>query len=139
MALPDDIELVKLTKALASAHAERIADLLNRIPLLTYTTDDVLAEVSHRGKALVGKWDQSIAVIRSDEVVAVLIAHQKKADPPWYPVDSCYLSEIAVDSSAEGLGLARLMTESWLRDTQHLAPHSLQTNSSESNAAVRHL
>lgn len=131
-----NVDILPLTKDRAEAECERIAELLNRIPLLDYTNEDVLSEVSYRGKPLTGKWDQSLIAVAGDQIVAVLIAHQKQADPPWYPEDSCYLSEVVTDSEWEGRGIARQLTERWLASTAHLAPHSLQTNSRAENQPV---
>jgi ribosomal protein S18 acetylase RimI-like enzyme len=130
------IDIKTLTRAFAEAHVDRLTQLLNRIPLLDYTADDVLAEVSSRAKPLTDKWRQSLVAVNGDEVIGVLIAYVKRADSPYYPEDSCYLSEIAIDERWERRGIARTMTEQWLSNTKGSLPHSLQTNSAESNQPV---
>jgi ribosomal protein S18 acetylase RimI-like enzyme len=132
----DAIRIERLDRSTASANSNRIAELLNRIPLLDYAADDVVAEVSHRGKPYGHKWHHSLFANADNEIVAVLIAYEKQVDPPYYPERSSYLSEIAVDPAWEGLGIARRLTEQWLDETSDIGPHSLQTNSSESNATV---
>lgn len=140
------LSLVCLTRELAERHVEALVVMLNRIPLVDHTPDDVLRE-GKDGEAFIGRWAESVVAMAGDRPVGLLTTHVKPVQEPTYPVRSVYMSGLAVDADREGRGIARAMIARWLESTSRrefvqahdVGCHSVQTNAAEFNARTQDL
>ena len=114
-----------------------IASLLDQVPLVTWTEEDVIAD--HRpSEELIGKWELSRVATNDGAVVGVLLSHVRRAAPPWYPRPVCYLAGLAVSSHLQGLGIGRQLVEGWVQDAATsplLVAHAVEELAVQTNAA----
>ncbi|MFA5030343.1 MAG: GNAT family N-acetyltransferase [Patescibacteria group bacterium] len=131
-----------LEKDVAKKYAKRIAQLLDAIPLVDYTEKEILAE-SKEEREFFGKWEHSFVVFDHNIPIAVIICYERKAEGNvQYPVNSLYISELAVDEVYRGKGIARKFIKFFLNTNKKLTSldgqiaYSVQTNSADWNSHV---
>ncbi len=136
-----------LDKQLTEQHLNELVDLLNLIPLVSYTKTDVLAE-SKGSRVLYGKWDHSLALFDGDKLIAVVIGYEREQEHnPQYPTNCIYISELAVNTQYQRKGVARGLLQAFLHRNATIGLKYLtgellfqvQTNRAESNKPVQKL
>lgn len=144
-----DYSIVPLTFSFASKHAEKLAEILDQIPQVSYGKDDILAESKDEGKRIFhGKWDHSFVAVRNDQPIGLIIGYEREAESnDQYPTSTIYISELGVDPNFQRQGVARELIQTFLRENQKIGMiyldggvnFSIQTNSAEWNEHVRNL
>lgn len=131
-----------LERGIAEKYATKIAQLVDAIPLVNYTEKEVLAESKEERKFL-GKWEHSLVVLNNDNPIAVIIGYERRAEGnKQYPMNSLYISELAVDETYRGKGIARELIQFFLKFNKELKSldgemaYSVQTNSADWNNHV---
>lgn len=133
----------------AKQYVEVLVELVDQIPLVPYTQEDILAESKGENeRVFYGKWEHSLVLFDKDKPIAVVIAYERKAENnDQYPKNTIYLSELAVNKEYQGQGIARKMLEIFFEMNSligllHLdgeTNFSIQTNSADWNAHVQNL
>lgn len=102
-------EVYVLDRNIAERYVIKITQLLDQIPLVDYTQEEVLAE--GKGERIFhGKWEHSLIVFDGNEAIAVLIAYEREAEKnDLYPYNLLYIGEIAVDPNYSKRGLAKFL------------------------------
>lgn len=142
------LPIAPLTKELAVAHTDEIVTLMNDIPEVTYSAEDLLAEEKADGRRLHAKWDTSYAVFDGDQAVGAITAYERPPEPgTHYERQSVHLCDIAVarEYRARRLGavlFSHLLSVSLARGYVELGNDeplcfSLQTNAGEFNMGVQ--
>ncbi len=145
--LLDTYQVVQLDKEFASSHAHDLALMADQIPLIEYTSEHILAEEKPDRKFL-GKWGHSLAVLDHNMPVAFLMAYERQAEANgYYPNNSIYISELAVEKQYQGKGIAKKLLAVFLKRAakegyNHLKGPimcSVQTNNADWNTHVQKL
>jgi ribosomal protein S18 acetylase RimI-like enzyme len=144
MQLPEHYAAVDLTRDYASAHAAELTQLANTIPLVTYTEADILADFKP-GQWLHAKWEHGLAVECADVPVAFIAAHERTDFTHLgYPVNTIYISELAVDEAHRRRGIATALLQEFfvkndclgLQVLRGKTRYSVQTNAESWNDPV---
>lgn len=98
-------KIIALDKEVAREYSKELYDLVNLIPLVTYTEEDVLAE-SKEDRAFHYKWDLSHLAMCEKTPVGVIMGYEREADGAQYSKNSIYISELAVTPTHQGKGIA---------------------------------
>jgi ribosomal protein S18 acetylase RimI-like enzyme len=99
--------VIALTQEIAENYTKEISELASQIPKVDYTEADILAE-SKGERIFYGKWEHSLIVFCGGSPIAVLIAYERKGEgTEQYPVNSIYISELAVQVDYQKQGIAR--------------------------------
>lgn len=107
----DEIEIFTLDKETGKRYSEKIAELLNQIPLTHHTAAGVMAE-EKEGRIYYGKWEHSLIAFLDGNPVGVLLGYERaEEDNELYPENSFYLNEIAVSKAAKGKSLGKHLIE----------------------------
>lgn len=135
------VQVERLSLELTERYINRLVELANHIPEVTYVADELLAESKPDGRIMKNKWQHSYILIEDGEAVGFIIGYERAADGTMqYPVDSLYMSELVVDESKRGKGYARTLIAQYLSDAVDTARQfTLQTNAAEWNEPVRKL
>ena len=136
------LQVQPLTREYAHKHQARLSELANLIPEVSITPEDILAECKPDGRDTSSKWDYSYALQADDQVVGFVMGYIRAAEGnQQYPVESLYMSELAVDPGYQGQGLARQLIGHYMEQALRSGTKefTLQTNAAEWNAPVRHL
>ncbi|HVF69189.1 MAG TPA: GNAT family N-acetyltransferase [Xanthomonadales bacterium] len=140
----DSYLLKPLSKDLAIKYVKQLNSLLNQIPFVTYTTEDVLAE-SKVGREFYGKWEHSLIVFDGNKPVAVIIAYERKSEEnEQYPANTIYINELAVDEHYQRKGIAKNLLKSFFEYNDRLGfifldgslNYTVQTSFSDKNQYV---
>lgn len=103
----ENFEVFRLTKDFAEQHIDVLTNLVNKIPLVEYTQEHILAE-SKEERIFFGKWDHSLVVVDQENPIACIIAYERKSESNnQYPNNSLYMSELAVDQRYQKMGIAK--------------------------------
>lgn len=98
-----------LSKELCIEKIEEIVNLLKLIPYSNYTKDDILAE-KKEDRVLYGKWEHSLIMMDSDEIVGILIGYEREKEENDLYGDNCfYINEIAVSRKYKGKELGKYL------------------------------
>ena len=133
-----------LTRELAEEHAAELAQLASQIPQVEYSPEDILAE-QKGDRDLLNKWQHSLVVMDGGKPVSFVMGYERRAEHnSQYPVDTLYISELAVAETHQKQGIARLILRQFfeLNNTvgfQTLSGsfnYSIQTNSAEWNTHI---
>lgn len=133
-----------LRKNLAKKYISKITKIIDQIPLVKYTEDDVLAE-SKKDRNFYGKWKHSLVVFDDNIPVAVVIGYERKAENNiQYPNNTIYISELGVDRKYQRQGIAKKLLKIFLdynckKGFTYLKGEvnfSIQTNSAKWNRHV---
>lgn len=130
------MDLLRLSRELAEAHAARLVDLAHLIPGFSYTASELLDERDRNGKRMASKWSYSWLLMAPDPV-GLAVGYQRGPDPDnllYYPDDTVYLDVLAVKHRRQGHGgwLLRAFLESASDQTV-----SLTTSAEPVNHPVR--
>jgi ribosomal protein S18 acetylase RimI-like enzyme len=140
--LASGVDVWPLDKTTAQAEVKRIVELANLIPGVSYTAEEILADMKPDGRILQGKWRHSYLLTVGSRIEGFIMGYVRKAEKnEQYPVSSLYMSELAVDPGQQGNGygerLIRMFLESGLADGSE--DFTLQTNAADWNKATRGL
>lgn len=136
-----------LTKELAVKYQEEIFTMISQIPQVTYTKDEILAEVKGE-RILYGKWEHSLVVLDKDRLVAVIIGYERATEKnEQYPENTLYISELATAPVYQQQGIGRKLLEIFLQYNRQIglkylngkAHFSVQTNAADWNEYVQKL
>ncbi|OEU67930.1 MAG: hypothetical protein BA863_18225 [Desulfovibrio sp. S3730MH75] len=146
--LPGNYTISLLDEESAKRNADEIAKLADSIPLVTYSTVDVLAS-NQGGRRFIDKWLFSHWIKHNDTPVGMIIGYYRKADGgPNYPSDSVYISELAIAKTHQQRGLAKALITTFLvnarkhqriRSLKGQLRFTVQTNSAVWNQHVQKL
>lgn len=136
-----------LDKEIANKNIDAFKQLVDQIPFVHYTKEDVLCE--NKGeRALYAKWEHSLVVYDHEAPIAMLMAYERaKEGNEQYPENSLYISELVVDKEYQRKGIAKKLLEIFFdinieKGFQILSgpiAFSIQTNSAEWNSHVQRL
>lgn len=110
--------------------------------------NDLLAEEKPDGRVMHAKWDHTYEITDDGKVVGFIMGYERKAEPnSYYPENTVYLSELAVDPNYQHQGYAHKLINKFLSDAIHQGfselegevNFSVQTNSAAWNEPVRRL
>ncbi|MDB5175366.1 MAG: family N-acetyltransferase [Candidatus Saccharibacteria bacterium] len=144
MQLPEHYTAVDLTRDYATEHAAELTLLANTIPLVTYTEADILADCKP-GRWLHAKWEHGLAVERESTPIAFIAAHECTGFTPLgYPVNTIYISELAVHEDHRRRGIATALLQGFFAKNDCLGlqvlrgktRYSVQTNAEGWNDPV---
>jgi GNAT superfamily N-acetyltransferase len=133
-----------LTKDVAAKHVAAITALLNLIPKVEVTPEEILAD-SKDDRQLLGKWEHSLIMFDGPHPIAVALAYERRGEGnEQYPSNTIYLNDLALAQAYQGRGLGKAFFKLFLDYNiklgfKHLSGplnFSLQTNPSDWNAAV---
>lgn len=134
-----------LNKETAEKYIKEITSLVNKIPLVEYTEENILAEAKEK-RIFYGKWEKSLIVFDNDKPIAILIGYEREAEEnDLYPENSLYISELAVDKDYRQQGIARELIKIFLDNNKKFfylygdIVYSVQTNSADWNNHVKKL
>lgn len=135
------VRVEHLSLELAERYINRLVELANHIPEVTYVADELLAESKPDGRIMKNKWQHSYILFEDEEVVGFIMGYERTADGTLqYPVDSLYMSELVIDESKRGRGYARVLIARYLSDAVDAARQfTLQTNAAAWNEPVQKL
>lgn len=143
---PRHIAIRPLDQDFAKKHLARLYELLQLIPDVRYRPEDLLAVVKPDGRDMHAKWQHSFAALDGDKLVGFVMAFERAAEAnEWYPTNSLYISELAVDPAYQrhGVGhhlvttlLEQVKVQGW-RELTGPVVFSTQTNAADWNAPVR--
>jgi ribosomal protein S18 acetylase RimI-like enzyme len=140
-----DYVVLPLTKEMAVRYQTILTELANLIPKVHYTVQDILAESSAKRNFL-EKWKHSLIVFAGKNPVAFIMGYERRAeDHPGYRENSIYISELAVDSSYQGQGIAKSLLKVFFEYNPrffHLKGkivYTVQTNAASWNQPVINL
>ena len=134
-------------KITAQKYIEIITQLVQQIPLVEYTEEEILSERKGE-RVLYGKWDYSLIAFDNDQPIALLMAYERAAEQnQQYPENSIYISELAVSEKYQRKGIAKGLLKIFfnLNRKQKLGylpgevSFSVQTNSAKWNDHVQKL
>lgn len=138
-----------LNKETTKQYVEVLTTLIDQIPLVSYTKDDILAESKDKGERIFyGKWEHSLVLFDQDTPIAVVIAYERKSENnDQYPKNTIYLSELAVDKNYQRRGIARKILQTFFEMNRMIGllyldgetNFSVQTNSAKWNMYVQNL
>jgi len=143
------MQIKNLSLELVKQYTNEICDSLDQIKLVEkHTLEQLLAE--QKGERLLhAKWQHSlIALTESGEYIGVVIGYEREAEGnKQYPVNSIYLSDLAIARKYQGQGLGRKLLVYWLELNKKMGfvkltgnlVFSLQTNSATWNQHVQKL
>jgi ribosomal protein S18 acetylase RimI-like enzyme len=132
----------------AAAHVDELYRLVSLIPEVPYDPQDLLATSKPDGRVMHAKWQHTYGVFSQGALVGFVMGYEREAEANSnYPVNSLYISELAIDPAYRGLGYARRLLRRQFQDVLSDGFHvlegpvvfSLQTNSAEWNESVRQL
>lgn len=142
-----DYKLTALSRATATRYALQLAHILSLIPLVPYSEEQVLAEFAEGGP-FPGKWELSLLAMASRGVAGVVMGYERAAHRGGeYPVNSIYISELAVASEHQRKGLGRYLLSQFLQRAKTRGFRclsgpvifSVQTNAASWNSHVQRL
>ena len=142
----DDYKVTVLTKDVAQEHINEITQLLSQIPLVKITSSEILSDNTKR--VLHGKWEHSLVVLDKQKIIAIVMAYERESeDNQQYPVNTIYISELAVDAGYQHQGIAKRLLALFLKHSyrigfQHLTGKinfTVQTNTADWNKHVQNL
>ncbi len=135
-------DVYQLEKEMARAHITKLTQLINTIPLVEYSEEDIIAE-SKRERVFYGKWEHSLVVFDGTNPIALVIGYERKKEGnDQYPKNSLYISELAVDDAYHRQGIAHELLKVFFKFNQSFSflegdfLFTLQTNSAEWNRHV---
>lgn len=132
----------RLTPEFVAENIERFVELANLIPEVTYTANELLAEAKSDGRVLTDKWKHSYVLCEGGKIVGFIMGYHRAAEGnDQYPIDSLYMSELAVDPTEQGKGYGKQLVAHYLGDAlgSETKDFTLQTNAAERNESVRKL
>ena len=130
------ITIEKLTEAFCIEHGDEILEIINIIPHISWTIDDLLSQANdYYGN----KWNYSYVIKHGNTIVGVLISYFRHADDR-HIFDSLYIHRFAVrpDYQKQGIGTKALkffINESF-SEIPWLLNISCQTNDCKDNEYV---
>lgn len=137
-----DYDVYVLNKEVATTYIDEIMNLVNLIPMVSYSKEDILAD-SKIERDFLGKWEHSLIVLHNNKPIAIIIGYErKKENNDQYPTNTLYISELAVDEMYQGKGLAKQLIQCFLDINQSFLyltgdiSISVQTNAADWNAKV---
>lgn len=138
-----------LTKEIAENNLDELLNLIDQIPLVNYTKEEIIAESKENGERIFyGKWEHSLILFDENRIVAVVMAYErKKENNDQYPENTLYLSELAVSKKYQRKGIAKNIVDIYLKVNKEIGfiyleggfNYSVQTNSAEWNSYVINL
>lgn len=138
-----------LDRKTAEQYVDVLTMLLDQIPQVEYTKEDVLAESKDDGeRVFYGKWEHSLILFDKDKPIAVVIGYERISEHnDQYPENTIYISELAVDPKYQQQGIARKILNIFFEMNNAIGflhldgtlNFSIQTNSAEWNKHVRDL
>lgn len=140
----DKYVTLPLTKEFAEQHATELARLADLIPMVTYTEEEILADFKG-DRVFYGKWEHSLVIVDGEKPIGLIIGYERKAEEnEQYPVNTMYISELAVHEDYQGKGLGRRLLREFIeRNTEvgmlYLSGRPcfcVQTNSASWNTPV---
>ena len=132
--------VLQLDQGTAAQYIDQLTELANLIPSVDYTPEMLMAGVKSDGRILRDKWLHSFVWLDDNAASGFVMGYRRTAETnDLYPVESLYMSELAVASSHRRRGIASRLVTAFLRsglasDVEHF---TLQTNSASWNAPVR--
>ncbi len=138
----------KLTEEYARKHINKLVELANLIPQVTYTESDLLANNKH-DRILHKKWEHSIVI--TDELqspIGFIIGYEREAEKnEQYPKNTIYIGEIVIDPKIQGKGFGKELLRLFIKYNRKVGflelsgklNFSVQTNSALFNKKVQDL
>lgn len=136
-----------LDKNTAEKYKSQIVEMVEQIPLVDYTEEDIITEVKGERK-MYCKWEHSLIVFDQTKPVAVIISYERKAEgSQQYPENTIYISELAVKKEYQNRGIAKKLVRTFLEYNNNkgficlegVVNFSVQTNSAKWNQHVQAL
>lgn len=130
-----------LTPRLVLEHGDALVTIHNEIPLVTWTVEDLLADVDPRDptRPYIGKWELSQIVLHEGEPVAIMLAFLRGSSGR-HPLEALYLHRFATRPDHRRNGLAWTVVThcfSWgFAALPWLRAATLQTNDTPENQGV---
>lgn len=141
----ENFEVLRLAKDFVEQHIDVLMNLVNQIPLVEYTKENILAE-SKDERVFYGKWEHSLVVVDQGEPIACIIAYERNAElNDQYPNNSLYISELAVNQRYQQRGIAKSLLNLFFQvDTKFKylegpMTYTVQTNEAPWNQHVQNL
>ena len=140
----ENYQVALLTKELAKENISEIFKLVNQIPLVDYTNEQILAGKKD-DQIFYGKWKHSLIMFDKLKPIGVILSFERKSEKTeLYPENSIYISEFAISSDYQRQGLGRKLFETFLNYSSKIGfkyledklSFSLQTNSEDFNKHI---
>mgnify|MGYP001609452364 FL=1 len=140
-------QVSQLTKELAERYIQKILALVNLIPLIHHTAEEVLADKKME-RILYAKWDHSLVIFDKDTPMGVLIAYERASENnDQYPYNSININELVIGPTYRNQGLGKNLLSFFFNWSSQVGMvkldgklrYSIQTNSDPSNLYVQKL